>query len=67
MICWSSISAARAKDFKYMPTQTSLAEFSYDPALMPAILLSGVREVKFTPTVINKTAPVRSRWRDDCL
>ena len=45
---------ARSKDFKYMPTQTSLAEFSYDPALMPAILLGGVREVKFTPTVINK-------------
>jgi hypothetical protein len=45
---------ARAKDFKYMPTQTSLAEFSYDPALMPAILLGGVREVKFTPTQINR-------------
>ena len=45
---------ARSKDFKYMPTQTSLQEFSYDPALMPAIMLSGVREVKFTPTVINK-------------
>ncbi len=46
--------AARAKDFKYMPTQTRLAEFSYDPALMPALLLSGVREVKFTPTQINR-------------
>ncbi|MDE0864742.1 MAG: DUF4159 domain-containing protein, partial [Rubripirellula sp.] len=45
---------ARSEGFKYMPTQTSLAEFSYDPALMPAILLGGVREVKFTPTVINK-------------
>ena len=45
---------ARSKDFKYMPTQMSLAEFSYDPALMPAVLLSGVRELKFTPTVINK-------------
>ncbi len=45
---------ARSKDFKYMPTQTSLAEFSYDPALMPAILLGGVREVKFTPTQINR-------------
>ena len=45
---------ARSRDFKYMPTQMSLAEFSYDPALMPAVLLSGVRELKFTPTVINK-------------
>ena len=45
---------ARSKDFKYMPTQTSLAEFSYDPALMPAILLGGVREVNFTPTQINR-------------
>ena len=45
---------ARSKDFKYMPTQTRLAEFSYDPALMPALLLSGVREVKFTPTQINR-------------
>ena len=45
---------ARSKSFMYMPTQTTLAEFSYDPALMPAILLSGVREVKFTPTVINR-------------
>ena len=45
---------ARSKDFKYMPTQTSLAEFSHDPALMPAILLGGVREVNFTPTQINR-------------
>ena len=45
---------ARAKGFKYMPTQTSLAEFSYDPALMPAILLGGVREVNLTPTQINR-------------
>ena len=45
---------ARAKDFKYMPTQTTLGEFSYDPATMPAILLSGVREVKFTPATIDR-------------
>lgn len=45
---------ARSKDFKYMPTQTSLEQFSYDPALMPAILLGGVREVNFTPTQINR-------------
>jgi hypothetical protein len=45
---------ARTKEFPYMPTFTSVSEFSYDPALMPAILLSGVRELKFTPTAINK-------------
>ena len=45
---------ARSEGFKYMPTQTSLAEFSHDPALMPAILLGGVREVNFTPTQINR-------------
>ena len=45
---------ARSNDFKYMPTQTSLEQFSYDPALMPAILLGGVREVNLTPTQINR-------------
>ena len=45
---------ARAKDFKYMPTQTSLGEFSFSPATMPAILLSGVREVKFPPATIDR-------------
>ena len=44
---------ARAKGFKYMPSSTSLAEFSYDPAKMPAILLGGVRELKMTPATIN--------------
>jgi hypothetical protein len=45
---------ARTKGFKYMPSYTSIGEFSYDPALMPAILLGGVRELKMTPGTINK-------------
>lgn len=45
---------ARSKGFQYMPTQIALGQFSYDPALMPALLLSGVREVNFTPAQINR-------------
>ncbi|MFC1601033.1 DUF4159 domain-containing protein [Candidatus Sumerlaeota bacterium] len=45
---------ARTKGFKYMPTFTAISDFSFDPALMPSILLSGVRELKFTPEAINR-------------
>jgi len=45
---------ARSKGFKYMPAYTAIGDFSFDPALMPSILISGVREVAFTPEVINR-------------
>jgi hypothetical protein len=40
---------ARSKGFKYMPTQTAIQDFSFNPALMPSILLGGVRELNFSP------------------
>ena len=45
---------ARSKGFKYMPTQTAIQDFSFDPALMPSILLGGVRELNFSPEAINR-------------
>jgi len=45
---------ARSKGFKYMPTQTAIQDFSFNPALMPAILLGGVRELNFSPEAINR-------------
>ena len=45
---------ARSHDFKYMPTQTAIQDFSFDPALMPSILLSGVRELNISPDAIDK-------------
>jgi hypothetical protein len=45
---------AREKNFKYMPSHTSISDFSFSPALMPAILLGGVREIKMTPAATNK-------------
>ena len=45
---------ARARGFKYMHAYTALNEFSYDPALMPSIILGGVRELKVTPEATRK-------------
>ena len=45
---------ARSKGFKYMPTQTAIQDFSFNPALMPSILLGGVRELNFSPEGINR-------------
>jgi len=45
---------ARPNGFMYMDTRVGLDHFSYDPKLMPALLLSGVREVKFSPQIINQ-------------
>jgi hypothetical protein len=45
---------ARPNGFMYVDTKVGLDHFSYDPTLMPALLLSGVREVKFSPQVINQ-------------
>ena len=45
---------ARPNGFMYMETHAGLDHFSYDPSLMPALFLSGVREVKFSPQIINR-------------
>lgn len=45
---------ARPNGFMYVETVVQLDQFSYDPKLMPALLLSGVREVKFSPEIINR-------------
>ena len=45
---------ARQNNFMYHWSQTRLEQFSYDPKLMPAILISGVREVRFDPAHIDK-------------
>lgn len=45
---------ARSKGFMYMPAYTAISDFSFDPGLMPSILISGVREVTFTPEVISR-------------
>jgi hypothetical protein len=48
------IQMARANGFKYLHSHTVLTEFSYDPKLMPSILISGVRELRFRPAVVKK-------------
>jgi len=48
------IQQARANGFKYLHSHTVLTGFSYDPKLMPSILISGVREVSFPDTTVDK-------------
>ncbi len=45
---------AQDNNYMYHWSQTTLEQFSYDPKLMPAILISGVREVRFDPAQIDK-------------
>jgi len=48
------IHLARANGFKYLKSDTELTGFSYDPKRMPALLISGVREVRFSSDIIDK-------------
>lgn len=48
------IELAKRNDFMYLWSQTTLEQFSYDPKLMPSLLISGVREVSFSPADIDK-------------
>jgi hypothetical protein len=48
------IELAKRNNFMYVWSQITLESFSYDPKLMPSILISGVREVSFAPAIIDK-------------
>ena len=48
------IQQARANGFKYLHSNTVLTGFSYDPKLMPSILIGGVREVRFSAATVDK-------------
>jgi len=45
---------ARPNGFMYLETRIALDHFSYDPKLMPAIMISGVREVRFSAATVDK-------------
>jgi len=48
------IQQARHQGFKYLHSHTVLTGFSYNPKLMPSILISGVREVRFSSATVDK-------------
>ena len=48
------VQQARVHGFKYLSSQTVLTGFSYDPKLMPSIMISGVREVSFDAAIVDK-------------
>ena len=47
------IQLARSHGFKYLASHTVLTGFSFDPKLMPSILISGVREVRFDSVIVD--------------
>jgi len=48
------IQQARSHGFNYLHSHTVLTGFNYDPKLMPSIMISGVREVRFSLDTVNK-------------
>ena len=45
---------ARARGFSYHPAQTKLNEFDFDPKRLPALMISGVRPIKFSKDQTDK-------------
>jgi hypothetical protein len=50
----SLMQLARNRGLTFYGGKTSLSEFDYDPKRLPALLISGVRPLRFTPAQIQK-------------